>query len=77
MNTSLKKTLIEGVIAELVQFSVHSKKKKTTGIFAVSLQLLCETSYAYKVSGEYIIKKRRPEVTMHIKISGEYVIKKH
>ena len=30
-----------------------------------------------KISGEYIIKKRRPEVTMHIKISGEYVIKKH
>ena len=29
-----------------------------------------------KISGEYIIKKRRPELTMHRKISGEYVIKK-
>ena len=27
MNTSLQKTLIEGVIAELVQFSVHSRKQ--------------------------------------------------
>ena len=27
MNTSLKKTLIEGVIVELVQFSVNSKKQ--------------------------------------------------
>ena len=46
MNTSLNKTLIERVIAELVQFSVHSKK--TSGIFTVYLQFLCETVHAYK-----------------------------
>ena len=28
MNTSLKKTLIEGVIAELAQFSVYLKQNK-------------------------------------------------
>ena len=29
-----------------------------------------------KISGENVIKKRWPEVTMQLKISGEYVIKK-
>ena len=44
MNTSLKKTLIEGAIAELGQFSVYLKK--TSGIFTVYLQLLCGAAYA-------------------------------
>ena len=28
-----------------------------------------------KISGEYVIKKRWPEVTIQLKISDEYVIK--
>ena len=46
MNTSLKKTLIEGVIAELVQFSPQPMFHSV--ILTVYLQLLCETSHAYK-----------------------------
>ena len=41
-----KEALVDRVIAKLVQFSVHSKK--TIGIFTIYLQLLCETSHAYK-----------------------------
>ena len=53
MNTSLKKSLIEWVIAELVQFSVHSKKQ------AVYLRFIfncCARHPMYiKISGEYVI----------------------
>ena len=55
MNTSLKKTLIEGVIAELAQFSPQPLFYSV--IFTVYLQLLCETFHAYK-DGGYVIKKR-------------------
>ena len=72
MNTSLKKTLIEGVIAELVQFSVHSKKE------AVYLRFIfncCARHPMYiKINGEYIIKKTLieclPFVPTHAKISN-------
>ena len=64
MYTSLKKLLIEEVIAELGQFSVHSKKK------AVYLRFIfnCCASHPIhtKISGEYDIKTR---VFTHLKIS--------
>ena len=46
MNTSLRKSLIEGVIAELGQFS--SQPLFFSVIFTIYLQLLCETSHTYK-----------------------------
>ena len=54
MNTSLKKTLIEGVIAELVQFSMHSKKQ------VVYLRFIFNWCVGHpmhiKISGQYVIK---------------------
>ena len=56
MNASLQKTLIEGVIAELVQFSMHSKKE------VVYLRFIFNCCVGrpmhIKISGEYVIKKR-------------------
>ena len=46
MNTSLKKTLIEGVVAELGQFNPQPLFYSV--IFTVYFQLLCETSHVYK-----------------------------
>ena len=68
MNTSLKKTLIEWVIAELLQFSVHLKKE------AVYLRFIfncfARRPMHIKINGEYIIKKtlieRLPFVILHI-----------
>ena len=56
MNTSLKKTLTEGVIAELGQFSVNSKKQVIylRFIFNCCGRYLTHT----KINGEYVIKIR-------------------
>ena len=55
MNTSLKKTLIEGAIAELVQFSVHSNKQAVYLWFVFNCCVRHPTHT--KISGEYVIKK--------------------
>ena len=54
MNTSLKKTLIEGVIAELVQFSVHSKKKQAVYLRFI-FNFCARHPMHIKISVEYVI----------------------
>ena len=54
MNTSLKKTLIEGVIVELVQFSMHSKKQVLYLRFIFDCCVGRPTHT--KISNEYVIK---------------------
>ena len=57
MNTSLKKTLIEGVIVELAQFSVYLKKNKQY-IYGLSSIAVWGCLRITKISDEYVIKKR-------------------
>ena len=57
MNTSLKKTLIEGVIAELAQFSVYLKNNKRY-IYGLSSIAVWGCLRITKISDEYVIKKR-------------------
>ena len=53
---SLKKTLIEGVIAELAQFSVHSKKQVVYLRFIFNC---CARQPTHtKINGKYVIEKR-------------------
>ena len=74
MNTSLKKTLIEGVIAQLAQFNPNHC------FIVIYLRFIFNCCVRYlthiKIGGEYVIKKRWPEVLMQLKIGGEYIIKK-
>ena len=56
MNTSLRKRLIEEVIAELVQFSVYSKKQAVYLRF--NFNCCARHPMHTKINGEYIAKIR-------------------
>ena len=55
MNPSLKKKVDEGVIGELAQFSVYSKKQAV--YLRIILNCCARHPMSIKISGEYAIKK--------------------